>query len=69
MQRFQGHINLNEIFTYLSAPTILKIMSRSQKSNVNLTFNPVTWFLFATHHLIMMIICVNFFFKIAPRTP
>ena len=28
---------------------------------MTLTFNPVTWFLFATHCLIMMIICAIFF--------
>ena len=29
-----------------------------------LTYNLKTWFLFATHHLIMTIICTNLFFKI-----
>ena len=32
-----------------------------------LTYNLATWFLFATHHLIMMIICANLLFKTPPR--
>ena len=28
---------------------------------MTLTYDPATWFLFATYHLIMMIICVTFF--------
>ena len=31
---------------------------------LTVTYNLETWFLFATHHLIMMIICANLFFEI-----
>ena len=36
------------------------------KSRWTLTYNLATWFLFAKHHFIMMIVCANLFFKIPP---
>ena len=47
--------------------TSFKPMHKVKERTVTLTYNLATWFLFATHHLIMMIICVNLFFKIPPR--
>ena len=36
-------------------------MHKVKVQTVTLTFDPVTWFLFATHFLIMMLICAILF--------
>ena len=36
-------------------------MNKFLEQTVTLTFNPATWFLFATHHLIIIIICAKLF--------
>ena len=39
----------------------LKPMHKVSEQTVTLTFNLVIWFLFVTHHLIMIIICAHLF--------
>ena len=53
---------------------LLKLMHKVKERTVSLTFNLATWFLFATHHLIMLIICAQLFsiptmhYKVMDRT-
>ena len=42
-------------------------MHNAKEWTVTSTYNLATWFLFATHQLIMRIICAYLFFKIPPH--
>ena len=46
---------------------LLKPMHNAKERTVISTYNLEAWFLFGTHHIIMMIICANLFFKIPLR--